>query len=403
MGIRLWNSWIPYEINSRRIDCGMEKTEALIKFFILAGDTQVTNAFHLYQKPYRDIIEKRLVGKKYAESLNMILIEYHLEGKYHLFPEKPIRLLNYTLKSRSIAIVIGVSRDFGSWLEGKKRSFLVSTTTTVVELVKERMDHKGLTDIDFNRLLADLETCSNEYLAMPKLVEIDKLPTVWDFMEKGQYELAYIRMTEEMLRNPEYEHRNNGNLAHCLLLLGRPEEALVYFQKMINLQPTSVSGYIGAGIAFWWMDRINDAVEVWKQALPAIYTDAAGGVEVPAFLTFAAIMMSDRTLEKYSRSLLEKKWKTKRVAVWPGPIAGYLLGKINADVLMSYSMIGNSILKERRLTQIHFWIALNNYHYGNNKEYQKHLKQSSLGNIIEPEYYLAKWEINKMREPITPC
>ncbi|MGB8253727.1 MAG: hypothetical protein WCF08_10980, partial [Anaerolineaceae bacterium] len=210
-----------------------------------------------------------------------------------------------------------------------------------VELVKERMDRKGIKDIEFQRLLADLDICSQEYLALPPIVILDNMPNAWDLMKKGEFELAYARLTDEMVKNPDSLHRTIGLRSRCLLLLDRPDVAVIDFQKLIELRPYSDYGYIDAGIALWCLDRRNEAVETWKRALPTTYTDAAGGIEVPAILTFAAIMMTDRTLEKYSRSLLEKKWKTKRVAVWPGPIAGYLLGKIDDDTLIRYSMIEN--------------------------------------------------------------
>jgi tetratricopeptide (TPR) repeat protein len=265
-----------------------------------------------------------------------------------------------------------------------------------VELVKERMDQKGFTDIDFDRLMDDLDACSQEYLLKPPLGGKLLLSTGWFLMKNGSYQLAYAIMTKEIERDPKVGLRNIGNRAFCLLHLDRPEEALLDFLKWIELDPIAVSGYVGAGIAYWWLNKTSKAIETWKSGLHVKYQDAAGGVEVPALLYFAATILADPRLEKQSIALLNKKWNTKRVKVWPGPIAGYLLGKISERVFTNYGKIQNPILLTRRLTKIHFWIGVTSYRQGNIQEYQNRLKQSFLGNFIEPEYYLAKCELDKL-------
>ena len=213
--------------------------------------------------------------------------------------------------------------------------------------------------------------------------------------EKRDYELAYAIMTEEMETAPDTILRNIFNRAYCLLQLNRPNEALLDFQKNLDLQPNSASGYIGVGISLWWMSRNSEAVEAWKNALHAPYADAAGGVEAPAFLLFAATMMSDLNLRKKAIALLQKKWKTKRVECWPGPVAGFLLDEIDENTFLSYGKVKNPILKERNLTKIHFWMGISYFRQGNLQKYRKHLQKAVQGHIIEPEYYLAKYELSK--------
>lgn len=144
------------------------------------------------------------------------------------------------------------------------------------------------------------------------------------------------------------------------------------------------------------MNRYSEAVEAWKSALQATYTDAAGGVEAPAFLLFAATMMSDLNLQKEAITLLQKKWKTKRVECWPGPVAGYLLDEIDENTFLRYGKVKNPILNKRNLTKIHFWMGLSYFRQGNLQKYRKYLQKAVQGHIIEPEYYLAKCEIKKM-------
>jgi tetratricopeptide (TPR) repeat protein len=224
---------------------------------------------------------------------------------------------------------------------------------------------------------------------------INNLPNAWDLMKNGDYELAYAIMTKEMEKDPGGYIRNIVNRAYCLLQLDRPDDALIDFQKAIDLHPNSSSCYIGFGISLWWMSRYPEAVDAWKKAQKATYADAAGGVEAPAFLLFAAMMISDFNLEKKALALLKMKWKTKRVEVWPGPIAGFLLDEIDENTFLGYGKVKNPILKERNLTKIHFWMGLSYYRQGNLQKYRKFLEKAVRGHIIEPEYYMAKYELNK--------
>jgi hypothetical protein len=50
----------------RLVNKVMGNKAPIIKFFILAGDYQASDAFEPYQKVYREIIEKRFGGKDYG-------------------------------------------------------------------------------------------------------------------------------------------------------------------------------------------------------------------------------------------------------------------------------------------------------------------------------------------------
>jgi tetratricopeptide (TPR) repeat protein len=381
----------------------MGKKEPIIKFFILAGDYQASDAFEPHQKAYRDIIEKRLGGKDYGASLIMILIQYHLEGEYWKLPEKPIKLGNYTPAGRSIGAVVGISKDFGSWSESEKRSFIISTTIQTIEMVRERMNRRGTTDMDFDGLIADLETCSREYLALPVIDGTDNLVTAWDLMKNGKYTQAYAWMTEQMEREPRSVPRYIFERAYCLLDLNQPEAALMDFQNGIALHEKNrishqndAVGHIGAGIAFWWLNDYSEAVTSWRRALPGRYKLVYGEVEALSFLYFAATIQNDPVLEKEVVALMETKWKSRSRYIWQDSIIGFLLGKIDRDTLINEGNKIDPILTvESKLTKIHFGLGLADYRQGNKEDYRNHLQRVLSGDMAQPEYYLAKFEIKK--------
>jgi tetratricopeptide (TPR) repeat protein len=359
----------------------------VIKYFTLSGDYQASDAFEPHLKVYRDIIEKGMGGKVYGDSLKIILIQYHLEGKHWKLPEKPIKLGNYTPKGRSIGVIIGVSKNFNSWTEGEKRAFIVSTTTKAVELVKERLSRKGFTDIDFNRLLDDLEACTQEYLRLPPIDVTDYLVIARELMKNGKYQQAYALMTEQMVREPCSVSRYIFERAYCLLDLEK---------NRISHQSDAV-GHLGAGIAFWWLNDYSEAVASWKRALPGRDKLVYGEVEALSFLYFAASIQNDRVLESEIVTLMKKKWKLKDREIWPGPIIGFLLGKIDRDTFVDFGKKPGFVSSEESvLTKIHFWMGLADYREGNMEEYQNHLKRVLSGDMFQPEYYLAKCEIKKI-------
>ena len=214
----------------------------------------------------------------------------------------------------------------------------------------------------------------------------------WNLMEMGQFELAYEKITKHIVDDPKRILRYIYNRGLCLLNLEKPEQALLDFQKLIELRQTSDSGYIGAGVALWWMDQKTQAVQIWQNAIDSRYTDAAGGVTVPALLFFAASRLKELNLEKDSIRLLRTRSKTKRASAWPGPVAKFLLGDITEEELLQ-KVYQFPTLQARMLTKANFWIGVDHYRDGNIESYRYHLNQTRAGHILEPEHYLAKVEL----------
>ena len=71
-------------------------------------------------------------------------------------------------------------------------------------------------------------------------------------------------------------------------MLQRLDEALRDYECLHSLAPNTDAYPILLGIIRWWQERPGDAVDWWREAHLAAFTDAAGGVTAPAMLFFAA-------------------------------------------------------------------------------------------------------------------
>src|SRR5258708_27481177 len=67
--------------------------------------------------------------------------------------------------------------------------------------------------------------------------------------------------------------------------------------------------------------------------------------------------MGDERFVLRGTRLLAKSWKPKVGRIWPGPVAGYLLGHVEEQRFLEdgYADPG---LEARRLASAHFWVAL---------------------------------------------
>jgi hypothetical protein len=168
------------------------------------------------------------------------------------------------------------------------------------------------------------------------------------------------------------------------------------WSDFIRLLPESSSGYMGLGVSLWCMRSPGAAIETWKQGLGRPYTDAAGGVEVPSLLLYAALRMEDQQLEKEAWHLLRRHARRKLTA-WPGPIVPYLLGRI-PEVALQAAVEAEAkvpVLRERFACQARFYRGVSGLKEGKQDLFQQAMRicAESLYGYLECEYYLASWEV----------
>ena len=101
------------------------------------------------------------------------------------------------------------------------------------------------------------------------------------------------------------------------------------------------------------------------------------------------LLGDDRYVMRGTR-LLTRAWKPKVQRIWPGPVAGFLLGHVDARSLIEggYS---DPDLEARRLASAHFWAALKDP--TNAKTHYQAAVAGEGAGILEVEHHLAHGEL----------
>jgi hypothetical protein len=229
------------------------------------------------------------------------------------------------------------------------------------------------------------------------------------YFSSGQWELARRAMTAEMAKSGVAAPLLS-NRGICSLALGEVDVALRDFQRACEVRPGASADAIMVGVANWWAGCYERAVEAWESALTSKWVDAAGGVEAPAFLLFAARRRKGIFPEERSLALLRDRWEPRLSKIWPGPIAGFLLGEMDLDTFLVRQTFIDPILEERRLCKAHFWVAtslLSQARSDRSDRYGDHLRSSakpSQQNVacIEDEFWLARAELESLGRAEVP-
>ena len=155
----------------------------------------------------------------------------------------------------------------------------------------------------------------------------------WDLMFAGQHEAAICLMRDK------YAGRW-GDLAATLglgigyLWIGDYAAAWEHFDAVNKQQPRYSNSYYNmAGAAKWCMREPRTAVEHWVEGCDCEYADFAGGVESPLLLFMASTFDPALITRKEAEKLLTVRANDQAIRHWPGPLGGYLLGRIDEATL----------------------------------------------------------------------
>jgi hypothetical protein len=147
-----------------------------------------------------------------------------------------------------------------------------------------------------------------------------------------------------------------------------------------------------AGAARWLAGERETGVERWIAALDAGYAGPAGMLKPPALLIYAGTRLGDERHVLRGTRLLKKSWQPKIERIWPGPVAGYLLGDLEEKAFLEDGYDAPD-LEARRLTSAHFWVALRNPQDAR-QHYQAAVAPEGAA-VLEVEHHLAHGELSR--------
>lgn len=216
----------------------------------------------------------------------------------------------------------------------------------------------------------------------------------WDFIKQKDFYGACKRADEEYAETKSEPSLRNKAIA--LLNLKKYDDVLDIADELIRITDgRSDSDYMLAGITNCLLDNYTEALEILKKGLNTKYTDAAGGVDVPALLYYVAVRLNNKKIEKEAITLLKKRCKSRVSLNYPGFIAGYILGRISEDELLN-SYASFETLKTRILCKAYFYIAVNNLKNGDEEMFYENLKKCvEKESYLEKEYFIAVGELDK--------
>lgn len=222
----------------------------------------------------------------------------------------------------------------------------------------------------------------------------------WQLVIAGDYDHAIAAYTKQ-IENGSQRVFNLYNRGTVYLLTGQPARALEDFQLSLSENDPrywSSGQFARQGVCYWYLDQPDQAVEAWREAGTAPYTDIAGGVESPIFLLYAGERLESQEIRREAVALLRRHARRK-LGTWPGQAVPYLLGKTNLEDLEKALAAATTVpkLRERYQCQFDFYVALHSFGSGDIEQFRDrmvHCASNSRG-MLEEEYYIARWEVNR--------
>jgi tetratricopeptide (TPR) repeat protein len=209
--------------------------------------------------------------------------------------------------------------------------------------------------------------------------------------------------------------------AQAMLCLGRLPEALEEYRRLDQLEKADLEGSAGKtltiGAILWLLGRSSEAIQTFRSAADGIedysikFGDLAGGVSPGLLLWYTAVTARDGGAREHAIARLRSRAReSRRMKYWPGSLALFVLGVASReDVLVQASgttdpkravrEAAEDILKRRQLAQALFYFGTHARDRGLEEECLTHMRAAAglLNPIVEPEWYLARGEVEKAR------
>lgn len=216
---------------------------------------------------------------------------------------------------------------------------------------------------------------------------------VWSLIKAQKFTEACEEADAEFARSGDLFPLRNKVFA--LLQLNKFKETTSLVQRIIDEnQGSTDSDFIFLGVARWLDLDHNGAIQAWHSGKHSKYTDAAGGLEIPMLLLFAATKLGDEALRKQALKSIEKLARAKSAVNWPGPLARYLM-ELGSEQELIASINPKPILHEKQKCQVDFYLGVKSLQIGDQAGFRKSMIACAGSDIVsatKPEFHLAKGE-----------
>jgi lipoprotein NlpI len=186
-----------------------------------------------------------------------------------------------------------------------------------------------------------------------------------------------------------------NNLGVGYLCVGEPEKAQKLFREAIAINPEVEAGYHWLGVAQWISREFKDAVTAWVASLDCSYRDAAGGMQTPLILYYAACCQPELYPLSRALHLISERSTSPHAKLWPGPLGSFLLQKLDAETLRQYARSRTKQRATRYLAQAAFYTGVAAFASGDVSAFLAAMRDCAIASQSESllERYLARHEL----------
>jgi tetratricopeptide (TPR) repeat protein len=194
--------------------------------------------------------------------------------------------------------------------------------------------------------------------------ELAEAKSPWDHIRYGNAERGLELLRENYARKASASHIMELGVAY--LWVGDYERAGEHFRHAIQTHPRTLASFHGmAGVAGWCRNKPDEAVTYWRAGLNAQFADSAGGLHIPLLLWVASVLVPSILRKKEAEEILKQRVRDAEVDRWPGPLAQFVLGRVDEESLRGLSRGKTEINTQRRRWLSGFYRGLVDVERGN--------------------------------------
>jgi hypothetical protein len=209
-------------------------------------------------------------------------------------------------------------------------------------------------------------------------------------------------------------------MAAALTAVGNYGDALPLFERVglheqeIKLTPGHPGRQMDISCLHWFLGGRQRAIELMHGLVEGIlngsinYGDAAGGVTQGLLLYYMAVTQKLPEETSFAAKYLKKRARRSAISSWPGPVARYYLGEVTfedvlasatgqRDLSVAFEVARTKLLSRRRLCGALFHDGVRRRAHGAEEMCLARMRECyGLENpLIEPEWYLARYEVEQ--------
>jgi hypothetical protein len=220
-----------------------------------------------------------------------------------------------------------------------------------------------------------------------------KSPDGWKLVESGRYAEAIAQFQRDF--DQDHEAPSIFNMGVAQICSGDAAAAIKSFDSLLDRSEVGTSNYAMSGVARWILGRRAESVRLWKEGMKCKYADAAGGMELPLLLYYAAVRDPSAMSLRDARAMVTKASKHPWADSWPGPLGAYVTGRITEALLRQEAVFDEQDVMRAQQAQVDFYVGVKALEKGESENFTRQMVHCAAVPRwhLENEFHLAQHEV----------